>query len=101
MLLLAGTAGLPWYAVLTLPLLFSGGMMLCDSIDGVAFLVAASRSSPGRHCVWSRSEPGIWNADLGALRARAPWLAHGHDHAVARPRLWEHVVDPETAILAH
>jgi high-affinity nickel-transport protein len=39
-LLLAGTAaavteGLPWYAVLTLPLLFSGGMMLCDSIDGL------------------------------------------------------------------
>ena len=38
-LLLAGTAaaatqGLPWYAVLTLPLLFSGGLMLCDSIDG-------------------------------------------------------------------
>jgi len=39
-LLLAGTAaaviqGLPWFAVLTLPLLFSGGMMLCDSIDGL------------------------------------------------------------------
>jgi high-affinity nickel-transport protein len=39
-LLLAGTAaaatqGLPWYAVLTLPLLFSGGLMLCDSIDGL------------------------------------------------------------------
>jgi nickel/cobalt transporter (NiCoT) family protein len=39
-LLLGGTAaaateGLPWYAVLTLPLLFAGGMMLCDSIDGI------------------------------------------------------------------
>ena len=39
-LLLAGTAaavtqGLPAYAVLTLPLLFSGGMMLCDSVDGL------------------------------------------------------------------
>jgi high-affinity nickel-transport protein len=39
-LLLAGTAaavvqGLPWFAVLTLPLLFAGGMMLCDSIDGL------------------------------------------------------------------
>jgi high-affinity nickel-transport protein len=38
-LLLAGTAaaatqGLPWFAVLTLPLLFAGGLMLCDSIDG-------------------------------------------------------------------
>ena len=39
-LLLGGTAaaviqGLPWFAVLTLPLLFAGGMMLCDSIDGL------------------------------------------------------------------
>lgn len=39
-LLLSGTAaavteGLPWYAVLTLPLLFAGGMMLCDSVDGL------------------------------------------------------------------
>jgi nickel/cobalt transporter (NiCoT) family protein len=38
-LLLAGTAaaateGLPWYAVLTLPLLFAGGMTLWDSLDG-------------------------------------------------------------------
>ncbi|MDQ6777515.1 MAG: HoxN/HupN/NixA family nickel/cobalt transporter [Actinomycetota bacterium] len=39
-LLLGGTAaaviqGLPWFAVLTLPLLFAGGMMLCDSVDGL------------------------------------------------------------------
>jgi high-affinity nickel-transport protein len=39
-LILAGTAaaatqGLPWYAVLTLPLLFSGGLMLSDSADGL------------------------------------------------------------------
>jgi high-affinity nickel-transport protein len=38
-LLLAGTAAaatqrLPWYAVLTLPLLFAGGMTLFDSFDG-------------------------------------------------------------------
>src|SRR4029077_2303054 len=38
-LLLAGTAaaatqGLPWYAVLALPLLFAGGMTLFDSFDG-------------------------------------------------------------------
>jgi high-affinity nickel-transport protein len=38
-LLLAGTAaaatqGLPWYAVLTLPLLFAGGLTLSDSLDG-------------------------------------------------------------------
>jgi high-affinity nickel-transport protein len=39
-LLLAGTAGaategLPWYAVLALPLLFAGGMTLFDSFDGL------------------------------------------------------------------
>jgi high-affinity nickel-transport protein len=38
-LLLAGTAaaaeqGLPWYAVLALPLLFAGGMTVFDSLDG-------------------------------------------------------------------
>lgn len=38
-LLLAGTAaaatqGLPWYAVLALPLLFAGGMTLFDTLDG-------------------------------------------------------------------
>ena len=30
----AATQGLPWYAVLTIPLLFSGGMMLFYSLDG-------------------------------------------------------------------
>jgi high-affinity nickel-transport protein len=30
----AATEGLPWYAVLAMPLLFSGGMMLFDSLDG-------------------------------------------------------------------
>jgi high-affinity nickel-transport protein len=39
-LLLSGTAaaatqGLPWYAVLTLPLLFAGGMTLLDTADGL------------------------------------------------------------------
>jgi high-affinity nickel-transport protein len=30
----AGTAGLPWYAILCLPILFAAGMSLMDSIDG-------------------------------------------------------------------
>jgi high-affinity nickel-transport protein len=30
----AATSGLPWYAVLALPLLFSGGMVLFDTLDG-------------------------------------------------------------------
>ncbi|MGH9029524.1 MAG: HoxN/HupN/NixA family nickel/cobalt transporter [Acidimicrobiales bacterium] len=31
----AATRGLPWYAVLTLPLLFAGGLSLFDTLDGV------------------------------------------------------------------
>ena len=30
----AGAAGLPWYAILCLPILFAAGMSLMDSIDG-------------------------------------------------------------------
>jgi len=30
----AATQGLPWYAVLALPLLFSGGLLLFDTLDG-------------------------------------------------------------------
>jgi HoxN/HupN/NixA family high-affinity nickel-transporter len=30
----AGAAGLPWYAILRLPILFAAGMSLLDSIDG-------------------------------------------------------------------
>jgi len=37
---LAASAGLPWYAILALPLLFSGGMMLFDTVDGMFMNVA-------------------------------------------------------------
>lgn len=43
LLALAGTgaaAGVPWYAVLTLPVLFAAGMSLMDSVDGL-FMSAA------------------------------------------------------------
>ena len=36
----AATQGLPWYAVLSLPLLFSGGLMLFDTLDGLFMNVA-------------------------------------------------------------
>jgi HoxN/HupN/NixA family high-affinity nickel-transporter len=63
-LLLAATAatatqGLPWYAVLALPLLFAGGMTLFDTVDGmfmnIAYGWAFARPArkvyynPGRH----------------------------------------------------
>jgi high-affinity nickel-transport protein len=31
----AATQGLPWYAVLSLPLLFAGGLMIFDTLDGL------------------------------------------------------------------
>jgi high-affinity nickel-transport protein len=31
----AATQGLPWFAVLALPLLFAGGLTLCDTFDGL------------------------------------------------------------------
>lgn len=43
LLAMAGTgavAGLPWYAVLTLPVLFAAGMTLMDTVDGL-FMAAA------------------------------------------------------------
>ena len=43
LLALAGTgaaAGVPWYAVLTLPVLFAAGMSLMDSLDGLFMSVA-------------------------------------------------------------
>ena len=45
LLVLAGSgaaAGLPWYAVLVLPLLFTAGMTLFDTLDG-AFMTVAYR----------------------------------------------------------
>jgi high-affinity nickel-transport protein len=44
----AGQAGLPWYAILCLPILFAAGMSLMDSIDG-SFMNFA--------CGWALSKP--------------------------------------------
>ena len=43
LLVLAGTgaaSGLPWYAIMVLPLLFAGGMSLLDALDGLFMSVA-------------------------------------------------------------
>ena len=44
----AGAAGLPWYAILCLPVLFAAGMSLMDSIDGTFMNFAYG---------WALSEP--------------------------------------------
>jgi high-affinity nickel-transport protein len=46
LLVLAGTsviAGLPWWAVMSLPLFFAGGMSLLDTIDALRFVRIRSR----------------------------------------------------------
>ncbi|MEV5646709.1 HoxN/HupN/NixA family nickel/cobalt transporter [Nocardia sp. NPDC052254] len=63
LLVLAGTAAvaLPWYAILTLPILFTAGMALFDSLDG-AFMYYAyewSRDRPMRRLVYNISVTSI------------------------------------------
>ena len=64
LLVLAGTgaaAGLPWYAILVLPLLFTAGMTLFDTIDG-AFMTAAYRwafAQPVRRLFYNFTTTGL------------------------------------------
>lgn len=64
LLALAGSgaaAGLPWYAVLTLPILFAAGMALMDSADGV-FMTAAydwAFANPYRTIAYNVSVTGL------------------------------------------
>ncbi len=59
----AAAVALPWYAVLTLPVLFAAGMSLLDSLDGWFMNVAYG---------WAFSEPGrrlLYNIVLTGLSA--------------------------------
>jgi nickel/cobalt transporter (NiCoT) family protein len=64
LLVLAGSgaaAGLPWYAVLVLPLLFTAGMCLFDTLDG-AFMTVAYRwafASPVRKLYYNLTITGL------------------------------------------
>jgi high-affinity nickel-transport protein len=64
LLVLAGSgaaAGLPWYAVLVLPLLFTSGMCLFDTLDG-AFMTVAYRwafASPVRKLYYNLTITGL------------------------------------------
>jgi nickel/cobalt transporter (NiCoT) family protein len=64
LLALAGTgaaAGLPWYAVLVLPVLFAAGMSLMDTADGVFMTVAYdwAFASPVRKIYYNLSITGL------------------------------------------
>jgi high-affinity nickel-transport protein len=57
----AGAAGLPWYAILCLPVLFAAGMSLMDSIDG-SFMSAAygwALSKPVRKVFFNLTITGL------------------------------------------
>lgn len=64
LLAMAGTgaaAGVPWYAILTLPLLFAAGMSLMDSVDGL-FMTAAydwALANPARKIYYNLVVTGL------------------------------------------
>lgn len=62
--MLAGTsaaAGLPWYAILCLPVLFAAGMCLLDTIDGsfMNFAYGWAFSSPVRKIYYNITVTGL------------------------------------------
>ncbi|MGA9856270.1 MAG: HoxN/HupN/NixA family nickel/cobalt transporter [Solirubrobacteraceae bacterium] len=57
----AGAAGLPWYAILCLPVLFAAGMSLMDSIDGsfMNFAYGWAFSQPVRKVFYNLTITGL------------------------------------------
>jgi high-affinity nickel-transport protein len=76
----AGAAGLPWYAILCLPILFAAGMSLLDSIDGsfMNFAYGWAFSKPVRKVFYNITITGLSAAvalvigtiELGGLLAQ-------------------------------
>jgi high-affinity nickel-transport protein len=76
----AGAAGLPWYAILCLPILFAAGMSLLDSIDGsfMNFAYGWAFSKPVRKVFYNLTITGLSAAvalvigtiELGGLLAQ-------------------------------
>jgi nickel/cobalt transporter (NiCoT) family protein len=76
----AGAAGLPWYAILCLPVLFAAGMSLLDTIDGsfMNFAYGWAFSKPVRKVFYNLTITGlsvavalvIGTIELGGLVAR-------------------------------
>jgi len=83
----AGAAGLPWYAILCLPILFAAGMSLLDSIDGsfMNFAYGWAFSKPVRKVFYNITITGlsvavalvIGTIELGGLIAQELNLSGG------------------------
>ena len=83
----AASAGLPWYAVLCLPVLFAAGMSLMDSIDGsfMNFAYGWALSQPVRKVFYNLTITGlsvavaavIGTIELGGLLATQLDLSGG------------------------
>jgi high-affinity nickel-transport protein len=83
----AGAAGLPWYAILCLPILFAAGMSLLDSIDGsfMNFAYGWAFSKPVRKVFYNITVTGlsvavalvIGTIELGGLIAQHLNLSGG------------------------
>jgi high-affinity nickel-transport protein len=83
----AGAAGLPWYAILCLPVLFAAGMSLLDAIDGsfMNFAYGWAFSQPVRKVFYNLTVTGlsvavalvIGSVELGGLIAQHLNLSGG------------------------
>src|SRR6202021_4268994 len=75
----AGAAGLPWYAIICLPILFAAGMSLLDTLDGsfMNFAYGWAFSKPVRQVFYNLTVTGlsvaiallIGTIELGGLTA--------------------------------
>jgi high-affinity nickel-transport protein len=61
LLVIAGSAGVPWYAILCLPILFAAGMSLLDTIDGsfMNFAYGWAFSKPVRKVFYNMTITGL------------------------------------------
>ena len=85
LLVLAGGAAafsLPWYAILTLPVLFAAGMSLLDTIDGCFMNFAYG---------WAFSKPVrkvYYNITVTACRSRSRWSSAASSWRPCLPKSW-------------
>ncbi len=85
LLVLAGSgaaAGLPWYAILCLPLLFAAGMSLFDTLDGtfMNFAYQWAFANPIRKIYYNLAITGLSVAVALHHRHASNWSASLHDN---------------------